>query len=493
MGGMGGGMGGMGGGMGGGGGAATFMNISELFGSISHYLVGEPEPVIYISGTGTYGAGGGGTAGLGAGGVGGGAGLGGIGAGGAGGGMGGISGGTGGFNEIALITILRNLIPEIIEPNTGNVLSSITFIPTTNQLVVRNSPTNLALLETQLKTLDLTPKQLSIESKFITIATSDLEKMGFDYGESKVSDLNNRPRVYGAGSTPYPASPGQIPPSPLTRGIDVDGDGDIDEIDSWMQTDGSRILGSSVTAAEMASADALLRSLGSNFEIVGSIIKQEDGDTLNFIFQALSSLQHTEILSAPRVTTLNRKPAVVASIKTEYFPASVYTNAYPISAGGFGAVSTVVTTNVIPQAFIFGITLSVTPQIGKGNMIRLWLNPQIVDFLGEKVFFQRQAGPDFDITSEMRLPTTQVQAVWTNVYVNDGDTLVLGGLVRDKTESFEERLPWISRVPVLGFFFRGEGKRVSQDNLLIFVTVNLIDSTGAKWAGPLEEEGFSTY
>ena len=83
--------------------------------------------------------------------------------------------------------------------------------------------------------------------------------------------------------------------------------------------------------------------------------------------------------------------------------------------------------------------------------------------------------------------------MWTNVYVNDGDTLVLGGLVRDKTESFEERLPWISRVPVLGFFFRGEGKRVSQDNLLIFVMVNFIDSMGAKWTGPLEEEGFSTF
>jgi type II secretory pathway component GspD/PulD (secretin) len=261
-----------------------------------------------------------------------------------------------------------------------------------------------------------------------------------------------------------------------------------------MQTDGSRILGSSVTAAEMTSADALLRSLGSNLEIVGSIIKQEDGDTLNFIFQALSSLQHTEILSAPRVTTLNRKPAVVASIKTEYFPAQVYTNVIPITSGGFGSgITASIITNVVPQAFIFGITLSVTPQIGKGNMIRLWLNPQIIDFLGEKVFFNRQTGPFGDIVSEMRLPTTQVQAVWTNVYVNDGDTLVLGGLVRDKTESFEERLPWISRVPVLGFFFRGEGKRVSQDNLLIFVTVNLIDSTGAKWTGPLEEEGFSTF
>ena len=134
----------------------------------------------------------------------------------------------------------------------------------------------------------------------------------------------------------------------------------------------------------------------------------------------------------------------------------------------------------MPQSFNFGITLSVTPQIQQDNSVRLWLNPQVTTLAGEDSFDSISNISGQNITSTTVVPRTSVQSVWTNVIVSDGDTLVLGGLVTDTTVNTEERLPLFSRVPILGFLFRGRGNSANQHHLLIFVTVNVIDTTGAK-------------
>jgi type II secretory pathway component GspD/PulD (secretin) len=202
--------------------------------------------------------------------------------------------------------------------------------------------------------------------------------------------------------------------------------------------------------------------------------------TLDF----LDSLQDSELLSAPRVTTLNRKPAVIADFTTEYFVSAVLTEVF-VSDGGFGGTPTQTVTNqVIPTPFNFGITLSVTPQIRDDDQVRLWLNPEVRTRVGEKKFEQKTiagSGDGNEITNELVLPTTNIQSVWTNVIVHDGDTLVLGGLVQDQTTKGEDRLPYLGKIPVLGWFFRGKFKDSRQSSLLIFVTPDIIDGTGARF------------
>jgi len=65
--------------------------------------------------------------------------------------------------------------------------------------------------------------------------------------------------------------------------------------------------------------------------------------------------------------------------------------------------------------------------------------------------------------------------------VHDGDTLVLGGLVQDKTIHNNQKMPYLADIPLIGFFFRGKSKEVSQSSLLIFVTPDIIDTTGARF------------
>ena len=122
-----------------------------------------------------------------------------------------------------------------------------------------------------------------------------------------------------------------------------------------------------------------------------------------------------------------------------------------------------------------------TPQISGGDQVRLWLNPQVTTRLEDKQFTTRSVIDNTEYTSDYFLPNTSTQAVWTNVIVHDGDTLVLGGLVQDKTIKNRHTMPYLGDIPLLGFFFRGKSKEAAQSSLLIFVTPTIIDTTGARF------------
>jgi len=217
------------------------------------------------------------------------------------------------------------------------------------------------------------------------------------------------------------------------------------------------------------------------FSLGAVLTDRDDDDNLSVTFDYLNSLTETELLSAPRVTTMNRKPAVIVDLQTEWFPAFVQAGVIAQTTGGLGGAITSSFQNVIPQAFTFGITLSVTPQISGGDQVRLWLNPQVTTKLGEARFEQRQVVNDEESVAEQVLPNTSTQSVWTNVIVHDGDTLVLGGLIEDRTTKGQEKLPYLADLPVLGFFFRGKSNEARQRSLLIFVTPDIIDTTGARF------------
>ncbi|MCC6143587.1 MAG: type II and III secretion system protein, partial [Candidatus Hydrogenedentes bacterium] len=219
----------------------------------------------------------------------------------------------------------------------------------------------------------------------------------------------------------------------------------------------------------------------STFEFVGNILQNEDGDSIGVTFDFLDTLNESELLSAPRVTTMNLKPAVIADLQTEYFITQIQNQVFTTEGGFGGTPVQSIVQNVQPTPFNFGISLSVTPQISDNDQVRLWLNPEVRTRIGEKTFTTRSISGDNELESELVFPTTNLQAVWTNVIVHDGDTLVLGGLVQDQSARGQNKMPYVADIPLLGFFFRGKSSEVRQSSLLIFVTPQVIDTTGAKF------------
>ena len=462
MGGMGGGMmGGMGGGYGGGMGDVTSIsNISDLFSTISDLMVGETPSQIMTMGLQSTGTGA--TANrnqaMGGGGYGaaqGGAGL-------------GSTSGTGSFGiGTDILSILERLVPQVFEPYTEELLSDMIYNPANNLLIVKNTPSNLDVFETQLAEIDVTPKQVSIEAKFLTIRLEDLKKIGFKW-DATISDLNNRDReTTELAQQPYY--------------YDINGDGVDETVPFYQRPDGSRVVRNTVSDAAITSLTNPASSVTPTFSILGNIIDNADGDKLALTFDYLDSLEESELLSAPRVTTMNRKPAVVADFSTEYFISAVNTQILTLGSGFSGNTSSNFVQNVIPTSYNFGIALSVTPQIRDNDQVRLWLNPEVRTKTGQKSFEQKQVISGEEISNEIVLPTTSWQAVWTNVIVHDGDTLVLGGLVQDQTSKGTQKMPYLADIPVIGFFFKGSKRESKQSSLLIFVTPDIIDSTGARF------------
>jgi type II secretory pathway component GspD/PulD (secretin)/tetratricopeptide (TPR) repeat protein len=378
--------------------------------------------------------------------------------------------------EAPILDLLQRLIPEVYEASSDEVLSDMIYNPANNMLIVKNTTTNLTHFEKQLAEIDVTPKQVSIEAKFLTVQVDDMDKIGFKWNLS-MSDQNNRDRqIADFSSGEAGTSAGDLQP----YNFDINGDGVDEEIPFYLRPDGSNVIRNKISSSVI---DAVTSPgpADSTFSIVSNIIDNADGDKLGVTFDYLDSLDETELLSAPRVTTMNRKPAVIADFTTEYFVTAIETQVLQSAGNLAGAGTTALTQNVIPTPFNFGISLSVTPQIRDNDQIRLWLNPEVRERLGEKEFTTTSVVGDQTIENQLFLPTTKMQSVWTNVIVHDGDTLVLGGLVQDKTVKGEERMPYIADIPVIGFFFRGKSRIVEQSSLLIFVTPDIIDTTGARF------------
>lgn len=469
-----------GGGFGGGGGGGQFSNISELFGSINDLQVGETPATIGLSSlatgvggvagdVGQFNQAGGGVLGGGFGGAGG---LGGIGGAGVGGlGTTGTAGAVGASGIPPILQILRNLIPEVLEPSTQTRLDYMEFNPITNQLIVKNTPTNLAALEAHIKELDVTPKQVSIEAKFVRVEVDDSKGRGFSW-DLDLSNRGNRARpVDGleSATTLADGRPG--------RQVDITGDGNLETIPFYSRPDGTSVFRDTIVESIINTA---VNPVSGGNTVQAILTNNADGDQLSVTLEYLDSLTETELLSSPRATTMNRKPVVIADLTTRAVQTGVNQFSQVGTAGfGGGAVSVSQSQPVI-ENFIEGITLSVTPQIS-GDQIRLWLNPQVTSIQQEsRTFTATQTNNGSTSTQSFSIPDVSTQSIWTNVIVRDGDTVVLGGSMRDQSGRTEERVPYLSDIPVLGFLFRGQSRTVRQSSLLIFVTADIVDPTGAR-------------
>ena len=115
--------------------------------------------------------------------------------------------------------------------------------------------------------------------------------------------------------------------------------------------------------------------------------------------------------------------------------------------------------------------MEVTPGIGADRkVINLTLAPQIVELANWMEFYTP--------TATLRQPIFSVRAVTTNVDINDGETLVLGGLVKGEETELGTLIPFLSRIPLLGSLFRMKNTTSVKRELLIFVTARILEPTG---------------
>jgi general secretion pathway protein D len=396
--------------------------------------------------------------------------------------------------------------------------ASANFLPQTSRLIVRNTQDNLDLVDAIIEQLNLAiPKQVEIESKFVEITQNNLKELGFDWllGPFKVG----KEGAFGSGGTVGNGTLGSFPfnntnGSPVGGpGTGIPGDGTAGgPITSGNRSGNIAISANALDALLFPGAGGVAPGI---FGLAGVFTDPQ----FQVVIRALNQKKGVDLLSAPKVTTKSGQRAVIEIVREFRYPVTFTPPQVPsITGGGSGTgnVTISVVTPTTPQTFETrntGVTLEVEPVVGPdGITIDLNLVPQVVEFegfinYGSPIFGINPNGGNETITDPItgivravfsptqilltdnviNQPVFSTRKVTTNVSVWDGQTVVLGGLMREDVQKTEDKVPIIGDIPLVGRLFRTNVDQHIKRNLIIFVTARLVTPGGLP-LNPAEEE-----
>ena len=338
--------------------------------------------------------------------------------------------------------------------------ASITYNATISQLIVTNTADNLENFERILQRLNVVPNQVEIEARFIEIGQNDLEELGFQW------ILNDNWEMAAQKN-----GPGSVQMNANANGV----------------TQGLRFFHNNSDNQQISPASPLTKIANQtpigNIASFASVLTNPD---VTLIIQALSQHGGNDLLSAPKVTTRSGVNAQIQVVKEIIYPTEFDSEIITIdqeTEGGatwqqLAAVST-------PGSFETretGVILNVTPTVGPdGYTIDLVMAPEVCE-LADWIQYGGAVG---DYFFNQPMPVFTSRNVTTSLVVWDGQTVVMGGLIREELVTVKDKIPILGDIPLLGWLFRSEGSYSQKKNLLIFVTARLVDPAGR----PVHQEG----
>lgn len=172
--------------------------------------------------------------------------------------------------------------------------------------------------------------------------------------------------------------------------------------------------------------------------------------------QLLLNLTDTNILSTPQVLAADNQKAKIVVGENRPFPTG---QAQGITGG----------TLVTIERKDVGVTLELTPQVLENDLVRLEIKQEITA-IENNVAQTIGTG-----TSSVPVgPTTTKRSIETTTIAKDGQTIVVGGLVRDNITINENKIPFFGDIPWLGWAFKSETRQIEKLNLLVFLTPTLV-------------------
>jgi len=191
------------------------------------------------------------------------------------------------------------------------------------------------------------------------------------------------------------------------------------------------------------------------------------------VLHLLEETKKTKTLSAPRVTALNNQSALIRVVDEFRYPTQYEVTRVQFDVNGDGDFDDAGETEFVnvPKDFKkrdVGILLHVTPSVGKDRKtITLVLAPEVSAFTQFR-----------DLGGGTTVPEFTSSQLTTSVVIHDGDTVMLGGLMKDTTDETVTKVPVLGDVPLLGNLFRQKSTSSSRKNLLIFITARILAPRG---------------
>jgi general secretion pathway protein D len=365
--------------------------------------------------------------------------------------------------------------------------ASANYLAASSRLIVRNTQANLDLIDTLVDAaIGQAPRQVEIEAKFVEIQQNNLKELSFTWalGAPPIKTGPNGNLAIGGGDTAVGGTNGNITTYNRTGGLAI---------------------GANAIDALLFPTSGLVGALAPAASISGVL----SGAQYSVLIQAMNQKKGIDLLSAPRVTTKSGQRATIEVIREFRYPTEFQPPQIPTtvgggnSSGGLGSTSIAIIpiTPTTPTGFETrntGVTLEVEPQVGPdGYTIDLNLVPQVVEFEGfinygspintinPGVFSGITGASTITLTENtINQPIFSTRKVTTSVTVWDGQTVVLGGLMREDVQKTQDKVPFLGDIPLLGRLFRSDVDQHIKRNLVIFVTARLINPAGS----PLQDE-----
>lgn len=333
---------------------------------------------------------------------------------------------------------LGNLVLEIVPINYADAADfeakvkpllsqrgSVTLDKRNNSLIINDLKENIEEVKKLITKLDTPPQQVIIEARVVEASSDFSKEMGIQWGAKFFKDFNNRYRagISGASSRPDIAGSSTFP-SGVGGGAAIDFTGTAASPIPYF--------------VNLPAATGQGAGGGINF----ALVNLRSGVGLDIQLTAMENKGVGKILSRPRITTLNNVEA-------------------NIQQGSSIPYETLSDKGTQTQFIDANLQLTVTPRITPDNSIIL------------KVKVSNN-NPNTALRSAGGVPSIDKNEASTEILVRDGQTIVIGGIIRNKEGQIKSGIPFLMDIPVIGWLFKKESKTVENRELLIFLTPNII-------------------
>jgi len=201
-------------------------------------------------------------------------------------------------------------------------------------------------------------------------------------------------------------------------------------------------------------------TFASDFDVLSSTEKRGqlsigtiEADGYTALVEALETVGETDILSAPRIMVINNEEAKILVGSTE--PYVTTTTTTPSS----GPTTTAESVNFIDV----GVKLFVTPTIHDDDFITMKIKPEVSSVTS-----------NLTTSNNNTIPIVETSEAETTVNVKDGVSVIIGGLIKEKTINTTKKIPLLGNIPVLGSVFRSTNNLTTKTEIVIFLTPRIV-------------------
>ena len=335
--------------------------------------------------------------------------------------------------------------------------ASASYSADSNSLMVRNTPDNINLVEQLVSIItNEEPVMVIIRTNIIRVSEEKIKELGFDWAITPLIGLDEK-LILGGGS--------------IGTGVPLSfSDGDP------------------ISAGNTLRAPGILR-----------ISAITNGMVIDMMMRGLNQSKGADIVVKPSTITRSGERSKIEVIRefiypTEYEPAELPQQIGETTGGESAQISPV--TPATPTGFETrptGIILEVEPTVGpEKKYIDLSLQPELVEFEGFvnygspiKTLAAGGLGSSESVTiteNGILMPIFKtIRLQDANITIQDGATVVLGGLVTSKRQKIEDKTPILGDIPFAGRLFRSEASKTFREAIIVTVNAELIDPTGLPW------------